>query len=102
MEPRPAFALALIMTCAACSADLAADSFRCGRKVVKTGDPVAEILRKCGEPDYRDRGSEIVRIDGADRKKRVERWYYQKSKRRLRRAVIIYEGRIRSIEMVGR
>ena len=29
-----------------------ADSFRCGNRVVSTGDSKMEVLTKCGPPDY--------------------------------------------------
>jgi len=38
----------VIFTLLSCSAS--ADSFRCGGKLVKTGDTVNALLKKCGEP----------------------------------------------------
>lgn len=74
-----------------------ADSFRCGRKVVRTGDSPADLLRICGKPRYKDRGYENIRSQGSRGKARVERWYYKKSSRRLEQIVVIYKGRIVAI-----
>ena len=74
-----------------------ADSFRCGRKVVRTGDSPADLLRSCGEPRYKDRGYESIRAQGNQKRARVERWYYKKSSRRLERIVVIHKGRIIAI-----
>ena len=79
-----------------------ADSFRCGRKVVRTGDSPSDLLRSCGEPRYKDRGYEIIRGQGSQKKARVERWYYKKSARRLEQIVVIYRGRIIAINTGGR
>jgi hypothetical protein len=74
-----------------------ADSFRCGRKVVRTGDSPGDLLQKCGEPRYKDRGYENMRAPGSQKKVRVERWYYKKSSRRLEQIVVIHKGRIIAI-----
>ncbi len=74
-----------------------ADSFRCGRKVVRTGDSPAELLQRCGEPRYKDRGYENLRVQGGQKKLRVERWYYKKSSRQLEQIVLIHKGRIVAI-----
>ena len=81
---------------------LLADSYRCGRKLVKTGDSVGTLVKKCGQPSAKDRGTERIRIDGVDRKKRAERWYYQKSRRSIQRVIVIHDGRIQEIRMGDR
>lgn len=81
---------------------LSADSFRCGRKLVKTGDSTGDLIRTCGEPRHKDRGQEKVRIDGVYKKAGVERWYYKKSSRSLEHIIVIYKGRITSVEVGGR
>lgn len=78
-----------------------ADSYRCGRKLIRTGDSSADVLRVCGEPAAKDRGRADVRDGGASRNVPVERWHYKRSKRSLSRVVNIYRGRVVSIE-VGR
>jgi len=74
-----------------------ADSFRCGRKVIRTGDSPGDLLQKCGAPRYKDRGYENMRTQGSQKKVSVERWYYKKSSRRLEQIVVIHKGRIIAI-----
>lgn len=78
-----------------------ADSYRCGRKLIRTGDSSSDVLRVCGEPAAKDRGRADVRDGGATRNVAVERWHYKRSSRSLSRIVNIYRGRVVSIE-VGR
>lgn len=88
----------------ACSltGEASADSFRCGRKVIREGDSRSEVLRRCGEPRYKDRGREIVSVDRNRKKVSVERWYYKKSSRSLERVVMIHGGRVVAVEIGGR
>ena len=81
------------------SGNLLADSFRCGRKLVQTGDSTGDLVRTCGEPRHKDRGQEKVRIDGIFRKAGVERWHYKKSARSLEHIIVIYKGRVASVEV---
>jgi hypothetical protein len=78
------------------------DSYRCGRKLIRTGDSSGELLRICGEPRFKDRGVERVRIGGKSEQKRVERWYYRKSSRSLDRVFLIHGGKIVAIEVERR
>ena len=52
----------VIFTMLCCSAS--ADSFRCGRKVIQTGDTVNALLKKCGEPDRTFQTTETVNNRG--------------------------------------
>ena len=79
-----------------------ADSYRCGRKLIHSGDSTSEVLRVCGEPHFKDRGVERIEIDGVRKDIRVHRWYYRKSRRSLEHVVLIYRGRVRGIEVRGR
>jgi uncharacterized protein YxeA len=38
--------VSILLSCTA-----SADSFRCNRKIVKTGDTVNALMKKCGKPD---------------------------------------------------
>lgn len=82
--------------------DTMADSYRCGRTVVRDGDSVIKLLTVCGEPRLRASGDGIIRIDGVRKKTRVQRWYYTRSSRSLEHVVLIYRGRIAAIEVGGR
>lgn len=79
-----------------------ADSYRCGRKLIRTGDTSADVLRVCGQPEARDRGHADVRADGVSKKVSVQRWHYRQSSRSLSRIVNIYRGRVVSIEVGSR
>lgn len=82
--------------------DAQADSYRCGRKLVRSGDSISDLLRICGEPHFKGKGNETVEIDGVPRKASVQRWHYRKNKRSLEHIVFIYRGKIAAIEVGGR
>ena len=75
-----------------------ADSYRCGRKLVREGDSTARLLALCGEPRFKNSGSEKIRINGTLASKRVQRWYYKKNSRSLERIVFVYKGNIVDIQ----
>ena len=94
---------ALVLSLLALVAEsLEADSFRCGRKLVSTGDTSGELVRVCGEPRHKDRGYRKIRVDGASKKVSVERWYYKKSGRGLEHIIVLYQGRIAAVDVGGR
>lgn len=95
----PVLVLVLFSTVAG---DTVADSYRCGRKVVRDGDPVSHLLKICGEPRFKDSGSSMIKVDGVKRKTRVQRWHYKKSSRSLEHVVLIHGGKIAAIEVGGR
>ncbi len=82
--------------------ELAADSFRCGRKLITEGDSAGELIRACGEPFHKERGSEKLRLHGATKEVRVDRWYYKKSSRKLEHVIIIHKGRVAAVQTGGR
>jgi len=81
---------------------LSADSYRCGRKLIRSGDSTADVLRVCGEPTYKDRGSESIEQNGTRKQAAVERWYYRQGKRSLQHIVILHRGKVVAIEANGR
>ena len=81
---------------------LSADSFRCGRKLISTGDSASEVFRICGEPHYKDRGNAKIKVNGASKNTRVERWYYKKSSRSLEHAILIHKGSVVAVEIGDR
>lgn len=76
---------------------LFSDSFRCGRKLIRTGDSSGDLLRTCGEPYHKDRGQGQVKVDGIRKKVSVERWYYKKSVRSLEHIVLVYKGTVQEV-----
>ncbi len=79
-------------------AEVASDTYRCGRKLIRSGDPAARVLERCGPPKYQDRGRETVYLKGRQQELAVERWYYQKSPRSLQRVILLHRGKVVSIE----
>lgn len=77
--------------------DVFADSYRCGRQLVRDGDSAERLLRLCGEPRRRDSGTETVMIDGAWGPQRVQRWYYRKNRRSLEYVVMVHRGTVVAI-----
>ena len=82
--------------------DLYADSFRCGRKLIRTGDSASALLRVCGEPRSKDRGNAKIKVNGISKNTRVERWYYKKSARSLEHAILVYKGSVVGVEVGNR
>lgn len=82
--------------------EAAADSYRCGRTVVRDGDPVLKLLTACGEPRLRAEGVGMIRVDGERKKIPVQRWYYKTGNRSLEHVVVIHGERIAAIEVGGR
>jgi hypothetical protein len=77
----------------------AADSFRCGRKLISVGDSAGELARACGEPQHKERGKESLRVNGVSKDTRVELWYYKKSARSLEHIIVINKGRIAAVQV---
>lgn len=83
-------------------AEATADSYRCGRKIVRTGDTVARLLLVCGEPRFKSSGSGEIKINGVSKRAQVKKWHYKNGSRSLERIVLIYKGEIAAIEVGGR
>ena len=93
---------ALILGAILLANDVAADSYRCGRKVVRTGDSVSRLLHVCGEPRLRSKGRGEIDVQGVRKQASVQRWHYKKSSRSLEHIVLIHDGKIAAIEVGGR
>lgn len=76
------------------------DSLRCGSRIVATGALAAEILGRCGEPDYRDRRW-IVHPYRLGIVADVEEWYYNFGPSQLLRILRLRNGRLVSIDTDG-
>lgn len=73
---------------------VSADSIRCGRKVIRSGDSSADLVRKCGEPQSRDSAQEELWLNRTQQKVRVERWHYNQGSSKLARVVLVYRGEV--------
>ncbi len=79
-----------------------ADSLRCGRSLVTTGDTLAEVREACGEPDATQAGT-LQRFGlGKGKPVKVSRWRYQRGKGRYEGIVVLYRGRVVAIERGAR
>ena len=67
----------VIFTLLSCSAS--ADSFRCKGKIVKSGDTVNALLKKCGDPDRTFQTTESVNNRGYVSQTYVTHYVYERS-----------------------
>jgi hypothetical protein len=63
-------------------------AFSCGTSAVTAGDSVANLLKKCGPPTYRQTSPEG----------RGETWWYNEGAARFITKVVIFGGKITAIE----
>lgn len=61
------------------SIDASADSFRCGRKVVKSGESTNALIKKCGHPVRKYSGKETVTDQGRSLLVAVSNWVYERN-----------------------
>lgn len=94
-----------------------ADSFRCGGKLVSTGDKMIDVISKCGPPDWKDEHFEkrLERVYNDPYRKdqdyrepvaavvevRVEEWFYNSGPHRFIRILRFENGTLVSIETGG-
>jgi len=60
----------------------AADSFRCGRKIVKHGDSSSALIKKCGKPARKFSSKEIISDQGRQSKVSVSNWVYERNRKK--------------------
>lgn len=76
-----------------------ADAMKCGNRLVTTGDSKAEVLIRCGTPDWRDQWSEALIEDYAgafERRISVERerWIYNFGPQKFLRFLVFENGKL--------
>ena len=74
---------------------LVAADLRCGQYLVREGDTKVDVIRRCGEPYFRQL------ISGADERS-VEQWYYIPARTQFQRIVTIRGTRVERIEIETR
>jgi len=62
--------------------NVSADSFRCGRKIVKTGDTVNVLIKKCGTPQRKFSSKEVISENGRQSNVSVSNWVYQRTRKK--------------------
>ncbi len=60
------------------SGSVLADSFRCGNKLVKSGDSSNILLKKCGNPQRKLKTYITVKEGGRKYSTRVTNWVYER------------------------
>ena len=80
------------------SSILSADSFRCGRKLVKQNESASALIKKCGKPVRKFSSKELTSIEGRQKRVSVTNWVYE---RRGKRDMIvsIRDGSVIKIEV---
>ena len=96
-----------------------ASTFRCGTEIVRTGDTTAEVLIKCGKPDYAEEAASITTgssrkrriLDEEDRPQRertytessvrVENWYYDRGFNDFVYVLTFIGGRLANVKTAG-
>jgi hypothetical protein len=101
------FTAGTLLTAALLAAPAAAsdNGFRCGAKIVRSGETQDDVMLKCGDPDasrtWTETQTESVWIGG----RRVERsvpveyseWKYDFGRNRLVRYLLFVQGRLRDV-----
>ena len=73
----------LLLTAALILANsVAADSFRCGRKVIKQGDSSSELVKKCGKPVRKFSSKEAIDKQGRQSTVSVSNWVYERNRKK--------------------
>jgi len=55
------------------------DSFRCGRTLVKPGESINALIRKCGNPERKFSSKETINDHGHRRSVGVSNWVYKRN-----------------------
>ena len=74
--------------------------FRCGQWLVSSDTPLAELLKKCGEPSSKQVALQDVRGNFGQKlgTTRVETWRYDRGPRAAAMIVRVVDGKVESIE----
>lgn len=78
-----------------------AESMRCEGLVINTGDRSFDVLRKCGEPSYRDEWDEYLAYHHRAPSAHVEEWYYNFGPSRLVHVLGFRNGQLTRIDTDG-
>jgi hypothetical protein len=70
-----------------------AGSFRCGTKLVKTGDTIGRLVKACGKPVMKYKSKESIRSSGSRKSASVTNWVYERGRKR-NMVVSILSGRV--------
>jgi hypothetical protein len=75
-----------------------ADSFRCGRKIVKEDESSNALIKKCGDPVRKFSSKHLTTIEGRQKRVSVSNWVY--SRRGKKDMIVsIYDGTVINIQV---
>jgi len=98
------FGLLVVLLAVAPSVGICDGYFRCGSWLVSSDTPVAELLKKCGEPSSRK--VSIQDVFGSFGQKlgttRVETWRYDRGSRAAAMIVTVVDGKVQAVESESR
>lgn len=101
-----------LVLCLLAAGPAGAETLRCGDDLITEGDPMARVLRLCGEPVDVQRtvalreptywiGGRLVRAAGGWREVPIETWTYNFGPSRFMRRLRFEDGAVVSIETLG-
>ena len=70
-----------------------AGSFRCGTKIVVTGDSISRLIKNCGQPSLRYKAKESIRADGRRLTTSVTHWIYERGSKKAM-VVSVLSGKV--------
>ena len=75
-----------------------ADSFRCGRALVKVNESTNALIRKCGKPIRKFTSKQMITDPGRQKRVGVSNWVYER-KGKKDMIVSIYAGTVMKIQV---
>ncbi len=70
------------------STQVDAGSFRCGTRIVKTGDSISRLVDACGKPALKYKVKESIRSGGSRKTTGVTNWIYPRERKKNREHTI--------------
>ena len=55
-----------------------AGSFRCARKIIRSGESINALVKKCGDPAIKYTSKEMINIHGQQKNVSVTNWVYER------------------------
>ena len=70
-----------------------ADSFRCGTRIVVTGDSISRLIKACGQPTVKYKAKESIKSGGNRKSTGVTQWVYDRG-RKKNMVVSVHSGKV--------
>lgn len=80
------------------SINSSADSFRCGRALVKVDESTNALIKKCGNPIRKYSSKQLITDQGRQKRVGVSNWVYER-KGKKDMIVSIYAGTVMKIQV---